>query len=514
MKTMDLERLVCDFLSFVPDEETKRKYMELGRYNQKQNVAINYIRDALKHAIRQQGREYKDGRLVPIGHERFDMKAGAWYVCVRDGVFGGYPDGDTHFHKGEVYFCDESGIIDHNSNNFHEDFKTGEEKVWDYFRPWDIYDARPGDVLCDAGGNVGIFEKVFGLDWHSAAYLGCTGTLMTGLGGSHCIEGSMPATREQRDSLFRKLRETGYRWNEETLKLEKVKEERFKAGEWIVYTGRLLRGSGTDGYVMQIESVEDGRYSFTDGSTLCFDSEKDMRLWTIQDAKPGDVLCYTNGEWVFIYKSKDDTVIKYYALLSERGLSVNDAACIVLECCVTPATKAQRDLLFKRMQESGYRWNEETLKLEKTEEEKPTATEKEPSVQQTAMIKASELMLGDWMRYAGTGELMQVTRIDAIMDGSGHFACGLPHRYEYNNKFEPVLLTAEMLERNGFEYHSGERGMYGVTTANYYAMEGSPHFFCDGDPFAVWFEDEVPIRYVHELQHVLKLCGIEKEFVI
>ena len=55
---LNLERLVCDFLSFYPDEETKRKYMELGRYNQKQNIAINYIRDALKHAVGQQGMEY------------------------------------------------------------------------------------------------------------------------------------------------------------------------------------------------------------------------------------------------------------------------------------------------------------------------------------------------------------------------------------------------------------------------------------------------------------------------
>ena len=358
-KQLNLERLVCDFLSFYPDEETKRRYMELGRYNQKQNIAINYIRDALKHAVRQQGMGYKDGRLVPIERK------------------------------------------------------------------------EPG----------------------------------------------MP---------------------------------KFKVGDWIVYTGLLLRGSGTDGYVMQVESVEDGRYNFTDGSTLCFDSEEDMRLWTIQDAKPGDVLCYTNGEWVFIYKEKDDTVIKYHALLSERGFFVNDAACIVLDCCLAPATKAQRDFLFYRLQKSGYRWNEETLKLEKTEEEKPAATEKEPSEQQPAMIKASELMLGDWLRHAGTGELMQVTRIDAIR-GGGHFACGSPHCWEYNNRFEPVPLTAEILEKNGFEYHSGERGMYGVTTANYYAIEGSPHIFCDGDPFAVWFEDEVPIRYVHELQLVLRLCGIEKD---
>lgn len=28
---------------------------------------------------------------------------------------------------------------------------------------------------------------------------------------------------------------------------------------------------------------------------------------------------------------------------------------------------------------------------------------------------------------------------------------------------------------------------------------------------AVWFDDPVDIKYVHQLQHVLRLCGAEKE---
>lgn len=374
-KKLNLERLVCDFLSFYPDEETKRRYMELGRYNQKQNIAINYIRDALKHAVGQQGMEYKDGRLVPIEHECFDIKEGTWYVCIKDGIFGGYPDGDTNFHKGEVYYCDAIGIVDHNSDNFHEDFKIGKEKVWDYFRPWTIQDTKPGDVL-------------------------------------YC---NPPETGIEYIMLFKRINNFQ---NIDT----------------------YCRLNSIDGFNIDVNSVA---------------------------------------------SLKRDNIV--------------------------PATKEQRDLLFKKMQESGYRWNEEALKLEKTEEEKPTVTEKEPSVQQPAAVKASDLMIGTWLRHAGTGRLMQVTRIDAIMHGFGHFACGSPHCWDYNNRFEPVPLTAEILEKNGFEYHSGERGMYGVTTANYYAMEGSPHIFCDGDPFAVWFEDEVPIRYVHELQLVLRLCGIEKD---
>lgn len=61
------------------------------------------------------------------------MLAGNWYMCIKDGVFGGYPDGDTHFHKGEAYYCDNKGMVDHHNNNFHEDFK--EDRFCDYFRP-------------------------------------------------------------------------------------------------------------------------------------------------------------------------------------------------------------------------------------------------------------------------------------------------------------------------------------------------------------------------------------------
>ena len=36
----------------------------------------------------------------------------------------------------------------------------------------------------------------------------------------------------------------------------------------------------------------------------------------------------------------------------------------------------------------------------------------------------------------------------------------------------------------------------------------------DGHPFAVWFDEPVDIKYVHQLQHVLRLYGAEKEIKI
>ena len=124
-------------------------------------------------------------------------------------------------------------------------------------------------------------------------------------------------------------------------------------------------------------------------------------------------------------------------------------------------------------------------------------------------MNANELMIGDWVHYRGTN-----IRVTSLYDkgGSNEIGWGDKESTWVNGRtVEPIPLTSEILERNGFRYHAPERGMYGVTSASYYDCEGSPHIFCDGDPFAVWFESGVDIRYVHQLQHVLRLCGVEKE---
>lgn len=90
---------------------------------------------------------------------------------------------------------------------------------------WTIEDAKDGDVLADRYGNIGIFEKTFGFDWHSYCYLGCNGDFMyDNIGGSHDSIDTYPATKEQRDKLERAMTNAGYRWNKEDLKLEKIEQ--------------------------------------------------------------------------------------------------------------------------------------------------------------------------------------------------------------------------------------------------------------------------------------------------
>lgn len=121
-------------------------------------------------------------------------------------------------------------------------------------------------------------------------------------------------------------------------------------------------------------------------------------------------------------------------------------------------------------------------------------------------MKAKDLMVGDLVRQKNSNLILKVSvvnppYIQAEGEG-GQFG---------EDTIEPIPLTDEILKANGFKFHGGERGMYGVTTAPYFCCRKSPHIFCDGDPYSVWFEDEVDFGYVHQLQHLLRFVGINKE---
>ena len=123
-------------------------------------------------------------------------------------------------------------------------------------------------------------------------------------------------------------------------------------------------------------------------------------------------------------------------------------------------------------------------------------------------MKVKNLMIGDWIHNNFTNDNFQVW--PSFLSQATNYGKNLDRTLD-DISCEPIPLTKEILELNGYKYHEPVRGMYGVTSASYYEMEGSPRIWCDGEPFAVWFEDDVDISYVHQLQLVLRLCGVEKE---
>ena len=91
-------------------------------------------------------------------------------------------------------------------------------------REWTIEDAKNGDVLVDEDNNIGIFQDCEGMYWYSYTYLGYDGQLRGfSMGGSHEQTDTHPATKEQRDLLFQKIKEAGYEWDADKKELKKQK---------------------------------------------------------------------------------------------------------------------------------------------------------------------------------------------------------------------------------------------------------------------------------------------------
>ena len=157
--------------------------------------------------------------------------------------------------------------------------------------------------------------------------------------------------------------------NEEKVDNANKAEPKFHEDEWI-----------TDGVcTTQIDSVDD-RFYWHDNNRiggLIDKMNKAYHLWTIQDAKPGDVLACEDG-WTCIFKSLNDgdTFGSYCFMDSTKWFCEKGSKCHTLNTEymkayhgeIKPATKEQRDLLFAKMKEAGYEWNAEKKELKKIEQ--------------------------------------------------------------------------------------------------------------------------------------------------
>ena len=263
-------------------------------------------------------------------------------------------------------------------------------------RLWSIRDAKDGDVLVV---NNEVFIYAHRKQMYSIAVAHC---FVDGAGDFY-FDGEFgytekgnsihPATKEQHDLLFSKMKDAGYEWDAEDKVLKKIEQKsadtpKFKVGDWVVQ-GKML---------YQIEKITDlpgnhFQYWTTDG--VWFGDGTEAHLWTIQDAKDGDVLAWYDSKCIALFKEEihDNDSFKSYGFVGACTGVFEDGGFHDIEDA-HPATQEQCDLLFSKMKEAGYEWDAEKKELKKIEPN-PTWSEKDESMLTRCMGILGKCYMGE-----------------------------------------------------------------------------------------------------------------------
>lgn len=148
-------------------------------------------------------------------------------------------------------------------------------------------------------------------------------------------------------------------------------EPKFNVGDWITNGELTCKVLGVVGKSYELHLYNDDYCHFeTDVQSV----DEDYHLWTIEDAKDGDVLVTEDGRPFIIrcmVESENDIPSAYC------GINARPSEAFVIitgyspgisrwtNSKVHPATKEQRDLLFQKMKQAGYEWDAENKELNK-----------------------------------------------------------------------------------------------------------------------------------------------------
>ena len=129
-------------------------------------------------------------------------------------------------------------------------------------------------------------------------------------------------------------------------------------------------------------------------------------------------------------------------------------------------------------------------------------------------MKAEDLMIGDWVLFAGSK--YQIRKED----------------FSANYDFEPIPLTEEILKKNGFKNDviaqksiiaegASNFSVILISEDNRITLNNIDEYLNSFNKWNIHIDTEdmrtmctAEITYVHELQHLLKLCKIEKDIVL
>lgn len=127
-------------------------------------------------------------------------------------------------------------------------------------------------------------------------------------------------------------------------------------------------------------------------------------------------------------------------------------------------------------------------------------------------MKAKELMIGDWVLDKAVSD--KPVQIEQINEQNVHYKRGKGYMSAGVELLEPIPLTKERLLANGFYY---ERNI------GYVYDDGEYEVVVDlwNRGYRILHDRDVVMNihcfsdvFVHELQHALRLCDVDKDIII
>jgi hypothetical protein len=158
-------------------------------------------------------------------------------------------------------------------------------------------------------------------------------------------------------------------------------EPRFHEGEWVV---------DNDNNFWKVAGIMNGFYilEYGDGWSGIRPSiesaDKTFHLWTIQDAKDGDVLAVENRPFIYNGESNPLSVGGYCGITNNGILKIYEESpgyghkgWTMFDGDIYPATKEQRDTLKKAMADAGWEFDFKTKELKKIKQKSALSKEGE-----------------------------------------------------------------------------------------------------------------------------------------
>lgn len=134
------------------------------------------------------------------------------------------------------------------------------------------------------------------------------------------------------------------------------------------------------------------------------------------------------------------------------------------------------------------------------------------------ILTADQLMIDDLV-FDKNNNLIKISSLD--IEGNHYKSCTIDVFWRLISGLRPIQISKEILKKNGFVDISGGEFSWNLELgACDVVIFGIENFYIRVNMYSPIYSankliiDELPIKYIHEVQHIFKNLKIKKEWVI